>query len=250
MTLDTAVPPGIGVIIVGHFPLASGEWIPAHEHTHHQLAWTRSGVLSVAVGDAYWVLPPTRALWLPAGVVHRTGATRDAVLCSLYFDPRRCDLDWTRPTAVGVDGLLAQLIGYLSRDDLADAPRLRAEAVVLDLLRPLPALPIDVPAPSDARVRAVAEALLADPADPRGLDAHARAVGVSRRTLTRLFVQDTGVSFERWRTHVRLRAALPLLAEGRPVSQAAHAVGYANASAFLAAFRRTVGTTPGRYLSG
>ncbi|MGW1741152.1 helix-turn-helix domain-containing protein [Nocardia sp. NPDC001965] len=45
-----------------------------------------------------------------------------------------------------------------------------------------------------------------------------------------------------------LRAALPLLAEGRTVSQAAHAVGYTTASAFLAAFRRTVGTSPGRYL--
>jgi AraC-like DNA-binding protein len=246
---DTAVPPGVGVIVVGHFPLVSGQWIAPHSHTHHQLAWTRSGVLSVAVADSYWVLPPTRALWLPAGVVHRTGATRDAVLCSLYLDPRRCTLDWAQPTAVGVDGLLAHLIAYLARADLADERRLRAEAVVLDLLHPLPALPIDVPIPVDHRVRAVADALLADPSDARGLDAHARAVGVSRRTLTRLFVRDTGLSFDRWRTHLRLRAALPLLAEGRPVSQAAHAVGYATPSAFLAAFRRTVGTTPGRYLN-
>ncbi|GAA3587935.1 helix-turn-helix transcriptional regulator [Nonomuraea rosea] len=247
---DTAVPAGPGVIVVGRFPLASGQWISPHSHTHHQLAWTRSGVLSVAVGDSYWVLPPARALWLPAGVVHRTGATRDAVLCGLYFDPERCALDWAEPTAVGVDGLLAQLFGYLAREELADDARLRAEAVVLDLLRPLPALPIDVPLPVDERVRAVADALLADPSDSRSLEAHARSAGVSRRTLTRLFVRDTGMSFDRWRTHMRLRAALPLLAEGRPVSQAAHAVGYATPSAFLAAFRRTVGTSPGRYLNG
>ncbi|MEJ3749100.1 helix-turn-helix transcriptional regulator [Actinomycetes bacterium KLBMP 9797] len=248
--VDTAVPPAVGVIVVGHFPLASGQWIAPHSHTHHQLAWTRSGVLSVAVADSYWVLPPTRALWLPAGVVHRTGATRDAVLCSLYLNPQRCAVEWSQPTAVGVDGLLAHLIGYLARKELADDARLRAEAVVLDLLHPLPALPIDVPLPVDERVRAVADALLADPSDSRGLDAHARSIGVSRRTLTRLFIRDTGMSFNRWRTHMRLRAALPLLAEGRPVSQAAHAVGYATASAFLAAFRRTVGTSPGHYLNG
>ncbi|MEW2353548.1 helix-turn-helix transcriptional regulator [Spirillospora sp. NPDC029432] len=247
---DTAVPPAVGAIVVGHFPLSSGEWIPAHDHTHHQLAWTRRGVLGVAVDDAYWVLPPTRALWLPAGVVHRTGATRDAVLHGLYFEPGRCPLDWTVPTAVAVDGLLAHLIAHLGRPDLPDGPRLRAEAVVFDLLHPLPATPIDVPVPADERVRAVTGALLADPADPRSLDAHARAAGVSRRTLTRLFVQDTGMSFERWRTHMRLRAALTLLAEGRTVSETAHAVGYATPSAFLAAFRRTVGTTPGRYLHG
>jgi AraC-like DNA-binding protein/quercetin dioxygenase-like cupin family protein len=245
-----AVPPGVGAIVVGNFPLSSGQWTRPHSHPQHQLAWTRQGVLGVAVADTYWVLPPNRALWLPAGVVHRTGATRDAVLRSLYIEPDRCGLSWTEPTPVGVDGLLAHLIGYLGRVDLADDVRLRAEAVVLDLLHPLPTMPIDVPHPVDERVCAVADALLADPADPRGLDAHARAVGVSRRTLTRLFVRDTGMSFDRWRTQVRLRAALPLLAEGQPVSRVARAVGYTTASAFLAAFRRTVGTSPRRYLDG
>jgi AraC-like DNA-binding protein len=66
--------------------------------------------------------------------------------------------------------------------------------------------------------------------------------------MTRLFVHDTGMSFDRWRIHVRLRAALPLLAEGQPVSRVARLVGYATPSAFLAAFRRTVGTSPSRYL--
>ncbi|MDT0548414.1 MULTISPECIES: AraC family transcriptional regulator [Streptomyces] len=249
--VSRAVPPGVGAIVVGKFPLLSGEWISAHSHPeHHMLAWTRRGVLGVAVDDTYWVLPPTRALWVPAGVVHRAGATREAVLCSVYVAQARCGLDWTEPMPVGVDGLLAHLITYLGREDLADDARLRAEAVLPDLLRPLPALPIDVPRPVDDRVRAVADALLADPSDRRGLEAHARAAGVSRRTLTRLFVQDTGMSFDRWRTHARLRAALPLLAEGRPVSRVAHAVGYATPSAFLAAFRRTVGTSPKRYLSG
>lgn len=245
---DCAAPTGVGAIVVGHFPLTSGEWIPPHSHPQHQLAWTRGGVLGVAVDDSYWVLPPTRALWLPAGVVHSTGATRDAVLCGLYLEPDRCALDWAEPTAVRVDGLLANLITHLARTDLADDVRLRAEAVVLDLLHPLPATPIDVPRPVDDRVRAVADVLHADPADPRSLEAHARAAGVSRRTMTRLFVNDTGMSFDRWRTHLRLRTALPLLAENRPVSQVARVVGYATPSAFLAAFRRTTGTTPRRYL--
>lgn len=252
MTEDVVcpAPTGVGAIVVGDFPLSSGQWIPPHSHPQHQLAWTRSGVLGVAVDDTYWVLPPTRALWLPAGVVHRTGATRNAVLRSLYLEPDRCALDWAAPTPVGVDGLLAHLIDYLSRPDLTRDVRLRAEGVVLDLLRPLPTTPIRVPRPVDERVCAVADALQADPADSRSLEAHARAVGVSRRTLTRLFVHDTGMSFDRWRTQLRLRAALPLLAEGLPVARVAHAVGYATPSAFLAAFRRTVGTSPRRYLDG
>ncbi|MGX2996724.1 helix-turn-helix domain-containing protein [Streptomyces sp. JNUCC 64] len=245
------VPEGVGAIVVGAFPLVRGEWFLPHRHPdHHQLVWARRGVLGVGVGDASWVLPRDRALWLPAGVLHRTGATRDAVLCGLYFARDRCPLDWAEPTPVAVDGLLAHLMIHLGRDDLTDGARLRAEAVVWDLLRPLPATPIDLPLPVDDRARAVADALLADPADPRGLEAHARAVGASRRTLSRLFVRDTGLTFDRWRAHARLSAALPLLAEGQPVSRVAHTVGYATPSAFLAAFRRAVGTSPGRYLRG
>ncbi|MYY09072.1 helix-turn-helix domain-containing protein [Streptomyces sp. SID4919] len=241
-------PTAPGAIVVGTFPLESGEWIAPHAHTHHQLAWTRGGVLGVGIGDAYWVLPPTRALWIPAGTRHSTGATRGALLHGLYFPPERCAIDWPDPTPVVVDGLLAHLIVHLSRDDLPEDARLRAEAVAVDLLRPLPTTPIDVPYPVDDRVRAVADALLTDPADPRGLEVHARAIGVSRRTLTRLFTSDTGMTFDHWRTHARLRAALPLLAEGHPVSRVARTVGYATPSSFLAAFRRTVGTSPGRYL--
>lgn len=244
------VPAEVGAIVVRSFPLASGEWSPPHSHTQHQLAWTRRGVLGVAIDDAHWVLPPTKALWIPAGVVHSTGATRGTVLRGLYLSPERCPLDWASPTPVGVNGLLAHLFEHLNDADLADEARLRAEAVVFDLLHPLPSMPIDVPRPVDDRVRRVTEELIADPADPRGLDAHARAIGVSRRTLTRLFVKDTGVSFDRWRTNLRLRTALSLLAEGQSVSKVAHTVGYSPPSAFLVAFRRSVGTTPKRYLDG
>jgi AraC-like DNA-binding protein len=105
-----------------------------------------------------------------------------------------------------------------------------------------------VPEPTDPRCRAVADVLHRDPADDRGLAALAVVAGSSRRTLSRLFVADTGLSFERWRRHLRIRAALPQLAEGRPVDVVARAVGYATPSAFLAAFRGVVGTSPSRYL--
>jgi hypothetical protein len=120
------------------------------------------------------------------------------MLCSLYLAPEHCPVDWSE-TAVGVDGQLAEPIGYLARTDLTDGARSRAEAVVPDLLRPLPTRPINVPQPTDERVRVVA-------------------------------------------------AALPLLADRQPVSRVAHSVGYATASVFLAAFRRTLGTTPRRHL--
>lgn len=235
-------------VVVGRLPLAAGAWVPEHAHpTHHQLNWTTRGVLGVAVGDRSWVLPPTLALWLPAGTPHRTGATRAAVLRSLYLASDLPDLGDGEPVAVAVDPLLTHLAEHLAHDLDPDARR-RAEAVVPDVLRPLPTAPVEVPEPADPRARAVASVLWRDPADPRGLAELAAGSGASRRTLSRLFVADTGLNFERWRTHLRIRAALPLLADGQGVARVAHAVGYSTPSAFLAAFRRVVGTTPGRYL--
>jgi AraC-like DNA-binding protein len=237
-------------MVVGRWPLGAGSWFPPHSHPQHQLNWAARGVIGVVVGSRHWVLPPTRALWIPAGTTHVTGATRDAVLRSLLVPADRPDIGGGRPVPVAVDGLLVALAEHLARADLLGPARHRAEGVLMDGLRTLPDAPIDLPDPTDDRARAVAAALHADPADPRGLAGHAAAVGTSRRTLSRLFVHDTGLTFEAWRTRLRLRAALILLAEGEPVSRVAHDVGYSSASAFLAAFRRVAGTTPGRYLGG
>lgn len=235
---------------VGRWPLDPGFWFPEHEHEGHQLNWASRGVLGVAAGPRYWVLPPTRALWIPARTRHRTGATREVEMHSVFVPADRPDIGHGRPVPVAVDGLLVALARHLRRADLSAAARRRAEGVLLDGLRPLPDAPIDLPDPADDRAAAVAAALHADPADPRGLAAHAAAVGSSRRTLSRVFVADTGLTFEAWRTRLRLRAGLVLLADGAPVSRVAHAVGYGGASAFLAAFRRVTGTSPGRYLEG
>jgi AraC-like DNA-binding protein len=106
---------------------------------------------------------------------------------------------------------------------------------------------IEVTMPSDERALDVARGLLADPADGRSLAEWGRTVGASGRTLTRAFLAGTGIPFSRWRTAVRLRATLPYLASGEPIGAVADRVGYHTPSAFVAAFRRETGLTPGAY---
>ncbi len=60
-------------------------------------------------------------------------------------------------------------------------------------------------------------------------------------------VRKAGVPFGRWRTLLRLRAALSMLAAGQLVSRVAGRVGYDTPSAFVAAFRRETGQTPGSF---
>ena len=238
-----------GAVVVGDFDLAGGEWFPPHRHSVHQLVWSRKGVGSVRIGEATWFLPRTLALWIPAGVVHATGAIDPSWNRSPYFLPERCPVHWPEPTVVAVTPLLAALIDHLADFGLATDQRIRAEGVVFDMLRPLSEVAIPLPMPSDARAARIASALIEDPADGRTLDQWGTDVGASARTLRRVFQAETGLSFGRWRTHARLRAAMPVLATGQPVAAAARRAGYGSASAFVAAFHRTVGMPPGQYFA-
>lgn len=242
------VEPPLGAALVGRFVLGRGTRYRTHTHPTHQLVWARSGVVTVGVGDTTWVLPPSRALFVPAEVPHTTAGASVADLHSLYLRPERCPPLWTEPTVLAASPMFAALVGHLSRD-LPDDVRGRAEAVLFDVLQPAPVASAELTWPTDDRARRVADALAADPADDRDTAAWARVAGTSERTLSRLFVAQTGVGFGRWRTRLRVRRALELLGAGTPVAVAGRRVGYGTASAFIAAFRREVGVTPSRCFS-
>ncbi len=234
-------------MIVATFAMAAGAAFSWHAHDDHQLAWAPSGVLTVVTEAATWVLPPTRALWIPAGLPHETQASGPATMQTLYIRPDLCPVGWTAPTPVAAGPLLAHLIGYLDRETLDPSRRQRAEAVLTDLLEPLAQHTIEVRLPADERAREVARALAANPADRRTLGQWGRQAGASERTLARAFLAGTGVPFGRWRTLLRLQAALPALAAGQPVGNVARHVGYESTSAFVAAFRQETGLTPAAY---
>jgi AraC-like DNA-binding protein len=233
--------------IVATFPMPVGTRFEWHHHQDHQLAWSPEGVLVVRTRAGSYVLPPSRALWIPAGTSHETRASGAAVLRTVYVRTKDCPIAWASPTPVEVSPLLRELIPHLEDGALTPGRRRRAEGVLFDLLAPLRVATIDIRLPTDERAHRVAEALLADPGDGRTLHAWGRHVGASSRTLARAFLAETGLPFGRWRTLARLQAALLQLAEGQPVGLVATRVGYRTPSAFVAAFRAHTGVTPGRY---
>lgn len=240
-------PPESQALVVVSFPMPRGSVFDWHTHVDHQLAWAPSGVLTVRTESTAWVLPPTRALWIPAGIRHETMSTSSATMQAVYVRPHLCPITWAECTPVAAGPLLAAVIGYLADPDLETAARARGEAVLVDLLRPVVMATFDVPMPSDQRAREVADALRRTPADPRTLGEWGQDVGAGERTLARAFLTDTGLPFGRWRTLLRLSQALVALAEGAPVSAVARTVGYESASAFVAAFRKETGVTPSMY---
>jgi AraC-like DNA-binding protein len=132
---------------------------------------------------------------------------------------------------------------------LSAAPRIHAEELALSLLEPVEVSTIDIPLPRDTRTRLVAEALLSDPSDDRSLEDWGRHVGASARNLSRLFVAETGMSFSTWRTRARMRRAIEWLAADHTVAYVSRRSGYATPSAFVQAFRRELGRTPGEFAS-
>jgi AraC-like DNA-binding protein/quercetin dioxygenase-like cupin family protein len=234
-------------VTVVTFPMPPGRVFDWHTHPAHQLAWAPSGVLTVRTATAAWVLPPTRALWIPAGLRHETLSAGAATMRTLYVRPELCPVSWPDPVPVAASPLLAELIGYLEGPSLTPERRAHAEALLVDLLQPMTMTTIEVRMPADVRARQVAEALATSPADGRTLAEWGHDVGASERTLARGFVAGTGLAFGRWRALLRLQAALPALAAGEPVGNVARHVGYESASAFVAAFRRETGVTPAAY---
>lgn len=237
------------LIELDEYRMGSGDNFGRHAHDAHQLAWAPSGVLHAEVGDRRWVLPPSQAFWIPSAVEHDLRATRPALLYCLYFDVDACPIRWTAATVVAIEPLSREILCQLARAPGESAARRRLETVLFDHLAPLHVGGLQLVLPVDERARAVADALCAEPADGRTLEAWGRDVGASARTLARLFDAETGMSFSDWRMHARLQRSLDLLAQGTPVALVAARVGYASPSAFVAAFRRQYGDTPRAHFS-
>lgn len=230
--------------------LPAGFRIDEHAHAWPQLVYASSGVLAVRTGSGVWVVPSRRAVCVPAGFSHTVECSGATTMRTLYFNPAICWQWANRPRVVGVSALLSQLVlrvlelGGLRR---GDARQRRLASVLLDQIATTSETPLRLPMPADERASGIARLLMAKPGDSRTLEDIAAGSGASARTLARLFAEQTGMSFGRWRTRARLVHALTRLAEGVPVQLVANEVGYERPSAFIAMFRRELGETPGRY---
>ena len=232
--------------------LGHRDTIDWHYHDMQQLVYPSSGVLAISTALGTWIVPPQRAVWIPARVAHAHQAQGPTQLRTLAFPASVDPLGLDNPAVLTVSGLLREIIVELtSSADPAYTARQRAdlERVALDQLRRVGQLPMLLPALADDRLRAIAEFFRQDPADHRSLAVFGAAAGASERTLSRLFRQEAGMSFPQWRTQFRLLHALVLLATGTSVTSTALACGWSNPSAFIEAFHHAFGSTPGRFFT-
>jgi len=228
----------------------AGHVIPSHFHNRDQLVYAARGVMTIRTGRGTWVVPTHRAVWIPSGVPHTITMSGAVAMRTLYLKRR---LSPTLPRdccVVGVSPLLKELIlhactfGSLKK-------RIKRQRHLLELLidemEQIQMVPLQLPNPSDARALRIAQALTADTGDQRPLSEICKASGASKRTLERIFQEEVGMTLGKWRQQLRLMQAMRLLAERAKVTHAALEAGYSTPSAFIAMFRKTLGTTPALY---
>lgn len=229
--------------------LEAGHTIDRHRHDDHQLVYVSAGVLVVLTEAGSWVAARDRAVWLPAGTWHEHrfyGASR---FHSVGFPAASPPLPDTSPTIVAVGPLLRELLMACADPDATPQETKRVRGVVRDQLKRSPQQPLTLPTPHDPRLREACAAASERPDATITLRALAQQVGASERTLSRLFRGEFGMTYPQWRTNLRLLNAAILLSDGASVTATAHECGWKTTSAFIDAFRRAMGQTPGSYRS-
>ncbi|MEO1460408.1 MAG: helix-turn-helix domain-containing protein, partial [Pseudomonadota bacterium] len=199
---------------------ADGTVIAPHSHRRDQLLYAVSGVMRIGTAEEAWVVPPDRALLMPAGVVHSVEVRGDVEMRTLYIAP-------AEPGAIKVlrvSPLLRELISALAREPMDYSGNRRAEQIaglIGTELSGAEALPLNIPLPRDPRLQQVCERLLRDPSLTLSLEQLADGAGASSKTLARLSARELGMSFAAWRRRVRFSRAFELLERNRPMKQVA-----------------------------
>ncbi|HTZ77750.1 MAG TPA: helix-turn-helix transcriptional regulator [Stellaceae bacterium] len=231
---------------------ASGAVIAPHSHPRAQLTYAATGVMRVTTARGAWIVPPDRAVWIPAGTQHEIRMSGRVAMRPLFVATEAAPARLDGCMVIEVTPLLRALILRAVEEPIEYDESGSAGLVMQLILRELAqaaTVPLSIPLPSDKRLMALCRALLDDPAAMETLDDWAERVGASARTLARLFQRETGMGFTQWRQQVRLAEAVSRLAQGEPVALVSEQLGYASASAFTAMFRRALGATPRHYLA-
>jgi AraC-like DNA-binding protein len=227
-----------------------GHVIAPHYHRWHQLLSGSSGVVVVATPQGTWVMPPQRGMWIPAGVVHDVKILGSVSMQSLYFRPSGIDAMPAICQVLGISPFMRSLIAEAMHLAVEYEMNGRANALMTLIqheIRLLPRLSLSLPFPSHTALIERCQSFLKKPDSHQTIDDWSDAHSKSRRSFTRLFRKETGLSFMTWRQQACLVAALPRLVAGETVTSVAVDLGYDNPAAFTTMFKRVLGASPRAY---
>lgn len=217
-----------------------------HQHSGGQLYWPLSGTMMTETANEKWQVTPGSLVWFPPGTVHRSTSGSQVSGVNIYFPSadNLCFPDTPHLFRAGtfIPGILERLRNNSNQQYCQLALALLAHEIAA-----APPLPHHIVLPQDRRARAVAIFIITHPDSLLTRTELAEQQGLSERTLSRLFRQQTGLSFSQWRQQTKLVASLEAVLAGERIEGIAAKFGYANTSAYIAAFRQHFGQTPSKF---
>jgi AraC-like DNA-binding protein len=230
-----------------HLHHEDGHRTPDHAHERGQIFLVTGGALLLTTTAGTWAMPAGHVAWIPPGLPHQAVSHGPLDAVGAYLAPSRCGGLPDKPALLRRGALLAAVLERLGADTGDAGRQERLLAVLLDEIATAEHDALDLPLPRNPRLLRLAQAMMDDPAERRPLSELAREAALSRRSLTRLFRLETGLSIGQWRLRRRMVAAIALLAEGRSVTDTALALGYDSIGAFAQSFRKVAGVVPTAY---
>jgi len=221
--------------------------VGAHQHPHGEFFLLRSGHLKSYTNEGRWLIPAGHLCWVPPYAMHG-GKTDDSRGIRLHLAAKFCQTLPKQPCVVSGTPLIHAIVERLVEmggfhGSLGDTEN-RLLAVLGDEVERAKTAPIVLPMPQDVQLRSIAERWLAQPDDRTGLDELAEQVGMSRRSFTRNFKLNTGLSVGEWRQIARLMHGIEMLTDGKSVTETAFALGFDSLSSFIALCQRHTGMSP------
>jgi AraC-like DNA-binding protein len=228
-----------------------GHAIRPHHHRRGQLISGASGVIALSTASGAWVMPPQRGMWIPPATEHHVRMVGAVSVRSLYIEPgaipglpSHCQVVEISPF---MRGLITEALSLPVEYELEGRAGALMQLIAYEMQQ-LPALPLSLRYPAHGPLSALCRRFVQEPDIHETIDEWAGALGVSRRSFTRLFRRETGMSFVAWRQQACLLCAMPRLAAGEAVTTVAIDLGYENPAAFTLMFRRAFGSPPLAYL--
>lgn len=219
-----------------------------HSHLRHQLLFSAAGTITIELDKTLCLLPPRRAAWIPAGTVHRAIMRGVMAYRSLYFSAA-LPLSVLPLQVVEVNPLFFEVIERMAfwPWEMSEAQQASLLTVFYEEMQSAPSENWTLRFPSDSRLGLWLDRVRMGEVPPR-LGVMARETGACERTISRLFIRDTGMNYQSWRQQWRLLKAMEMLCDGWQLSHVAQQLEFVSDSAFIVFFRQYTGTTPTRYL--
>lgn len=239
-------------VVIRSSEIPGGYVVPPHRHRRTQFLCVFAGVVLVSTDRGRWMIPPGHALLIPRGLEHSVEIVSDVSMRSVYIYSPDGLAGSSELAVLEVTDLARQLIAEAVRRGPVTEDRGRAElvmALLLDEIGRLPERRLGLPFPASGRLAGLCRDFVEQPSPAAKIDDWARRLNMSRRTFTRFFREEMGVSFVTWRQQACLFACLPRLASGEPVTRVALDAGYESVPAFTTMFKRMLGSSPRAYLT-